>query len=338
MILFNYNKRYYEYEYNKEEEIENDVIKNSQLFFGNKSIFIEAKKKIDSKAIGATIPDGFLFDFSEPDNPEFYIVEVELASHDFYRHIFPQVTKFFAFFKNQASQNELVEKLFTYINSDSTIKKEFKKLIGEKEVYKSIKDIVENSKNILLVIDDEKAELPEIIDTYTDTWGKMVKLIIVKKFINGEDSIFTINPDFNDIQFTDADSISRTETTTSSSYTEQDHLENVNEQTFKIYNTLKQKIFDLNPQLIYNPQRYYISIRADRNIAFLIVSKKKIRMVIMLDEDRVKEIQQKYQVVSLSSSVQKFYNGSSCAVEIDNDRYLDEIIKLIEIKLDEQKL
>lgn len=183
MLLFNENKKYYEFAYPKEEDIERDVIQNSQLFFGDKSLFIDAKRKIDSKFIGATIPDGFLFDFSEPDNPEFYIVEVELSSHDFYKHIFPQITKFFAFFKNQQSHSELIDKLFSTINSDNNLKREFKKNIGEKEIYKSIKDIVENSQNILLVIDDEKDELPEIIDTYTDTWGKMVKLIILKKIL-----------------------------------------------------------------------------------------------------------------------------------------------------------
>lgn len=83
MVLFNENKKYYEFAYPKEEDIEKDVIQNSQLFFGDKSLFIDAKRKIDSKFIGATIPDGFLFDFTETDNPEFYIVEVELSSHDF---------------------------------------------------------------------------------------------------------------------------------------------------------------------------------------------------------------------------------------------------------------
>jgi len=128
MVLFNQNQKYFEFLYLKEEDIESDVIKNAQLFFGSQSIFVESKKKIDSKFIGATIPDGFLFDFTEPDNPEFYIVEVELSSHDFYKHIFPQVTKFFAFFKNQQSQSELIEKLFSLISNDGSLKKELKNI------------------------------------------------------------------------------------------------------------------------------------------------------------------------------------------------------------------
>lgn len=333
MVLFNQTKKYLEYSYLKEEDIEKDVIQNSKLFFGSKSIFIDAKRKLDAKFIGATIPDGFLFDFTEPDNPEFYIVEVELSSHDFYKHIFPQVTKFFAFFKNQLSQSELIEKLFSTINSDNDLKKEFKKNIGEKEIYKSIKDIVENSQNILLLIDEEKDELPEIIDTYTDTWGKMVKLIILKKFQNNSDYIYTINPDFRDIQFADADSIKRTTNETQSNYTEQDHLDNVTDKVIKIYNSLKEEVFNYKNDLIFNPQRYYISIRSDRNIAFIKIRKKKIRLIIMLPEEKVKELINHYHIHTLSASVQKFYNGPSCAVDVENDKYINEIINLFDVKL-----
>lgn len=337
MVLFNENKKYYEFAYPKEEDIERDVIQNSQLFFGDKSLFIDAKRKIDSKFIGATIPDGFLFDFSEPDNPEFYIVEVELSSHDFYKHIFPQITKFFAFFKNQQSQSELIDKLFSTINSDNNLKREFKKNIGEKEIYKSIKDIVENSQNILLVIDDEKDELPEIIDTYTDTWGKMVKLIILKKFYSGKEYLFSLNPDFRDIQFADADSIKRTESESESNYTELDHLDNVTDNVKNIYTLLKSKVISLNSALIFNPQRYYISIRLDRNIAFIKVRKKKVRIIVMLPEDEVKNIIKSYPVVSLSAPVQKFYNGSSCAIDIEDDKHLDEILTVLKEKINKDE-
>ena len=338
MVLFNLNQKYYEYIYLKEEDIEKDVINNAKLFFGSQSIFIESKKKIDSKFIGASIPDGFLFDFSEPDNPEFYIVEIELSSHDFYKHIFPQVTKFFAFFKNQQSQAELIEKLFSLIDSDNRLKKEFKKYLGEKEIYKSIKDIIESSQNILLLIDEEKDELPEIIDTYTDTWGKMVKLIILKKFHSNNDFLFSINPDFRDIQFADADSIKRVEKDESiSNYTEEFHLDGVSDKTDKIYTSLKDKILKFDSNLIFNPQRYYISIRSNRNIAFIKVRKKKIRIIIMLPEEKVRGIIKNYTVVSLSAPVQKFYNGPSCAIDVDDGKYLDEIISVLKEKLNKEQ-
>jgi len=118
MVIFQDGKKFQEYRYDVEDELEKEIVDNSQLFFGKHTIYIDTKRKIDSKALGGTIPDGFLFDLSDKEEPEFYVVEVELKSHDFFNHIFPQITKFFAFFKNRKSQAELVEKIFSIVNTD----------------------------------------------------------------------------------------------------------------------------------------------------------------------------------------------------------------------------
>jgi len=55
------------------------------------------------------------------------------------------------------------------VNSNSELKKEFKKYLGEKEIFQFMKDTLETSQNILIVMDGLKAELPEIIDTYSAT-------------------------------------------------------------------------------------------------------------------------------------------------------------------------
>ena len=112
MKLFSNNKIFHQFQFSLESDFEKEVVFNSKQFFGSNSIYIDAKRKIQTKNIGNSIPDGFLFDLSDKKNPEFYIVEVELAKHDFYSHIFPQITKFFGFYKNFKSQNELVEKIF----------------------------------------------------------------------------------------------------------------------------------------------------------------------------------------------------------------------------------
>ena len=188
MVIFQSDKKFGEHRYTLEDELGKEVIDNAKLFFGKHTIYIDAKRRIESKALGGVIPDGFLFELTDMDNPEFYIVEVELSSHDFFEHIFPQVTKFFAFFKNRKSGSELVEKIFSIVNTNRDLRREFKKYLGEREIYKFIKDVIENSQNILLIIDTEKDELPEIMETYSDTWGKMVKLLkkrlsIMRNFI-----------------------------------------------------------------------------------------------------------------------------------------------------------
>ena len=65
MVLYYQNKKLSEQQFSNEKEIEKVVIENSELFFGQSSLFIDAKKKIDTKSLGSSIPDGFLFDLSD---------------------------------------------------------------------------------------------------------------------------------------------------------------------------------------------------------------------------------------------------------------------------------
>jgi hypothetical protein len=117
--------------------------------------------------------------------------------------------------------------------------------------------------------------------------GENGKTNYSKKFYSNDEYSFSLNPDFRDIQFADADSIKRTENESQSNYTEYDHLDNVTDKIINIYNMLKEKISNYNPDLIFNPQRYYISIRSDRNIAFIKIRKKKVRIIIMLPEEEL---------------------------------------------------
>jgi len=97
MVLYYQNKKLLEQQFKSEAEFESIIVENSKLFFGNSSIFIVTKKKIDSKFLGGTVPDGFLIDLSDVENPEFYIVEVELATT-----VFINTLPFILFFNLQA--------------------------------------------------------------------------------------------------------------------------------------------------------------------------------------------------------------------------------------------
>lgn len=331
MVLYYQNKKLIEQQFKSETEFENIIVENSKLFFGNSSIFIDTKKKIDSKFLGGTVPDGFLIDLSDIDNPEFYIVEVELASHDFYKHIFPQLTKFFSFFKNSQSISELVEKIFTIINSNPEYKRNLKALIKSQEIYKYLKDLIENSHNILLIIDGEKEELPEIMETYTDTWGSMVSLVIVKKFKYKDEIIYSVHPDFNDIQYGDAETTTLKRSNKIFLLTEEEKLNQTSQLAKEAYLKIKSEILKLNGELIFNPQRYYLSVSYVRNIAFYKFRRKKIRVVLMLPENEIRELIKHHTIIPLSASVQKFYNGPCCAVDIIDSEHLDEIIEAFKI-------
>jgi hypothetical protein len=184
-----------QYKYISEDEFEADIIQSAKSLFGEKSVYIDYKRKITGSTLGNSIPDGFLLDFSDKNNPDFYIVEVELASHDFYKHIFPQITKFISFFNNSQSRNELADKIYTIIENNINIKKDINNLCNGKEIYKLLKDSIDDNQNILLIIDETKPELPEIFNTYKE-WGNTVKLEIIKKYMNNSNIVYLMEPKF----------------------------------------------------------------------------------------------------------------------------------------------
>jgi len=335
MILFQNGKSFTEHKYKLENDFENEIVNSHKLFFGKDTIFIDSKKKIGSAVLGKTIPDGFLFDMSDQDNREFYLVEVELESHDFFRHIFPQITKFFSFYRNSKKQKELVGKLFEIIDTDQSLKNEFKKYLGEQEIFKFLSDLIDSSQNILMVIDGDKPELPEIMNTYSDTWGKMVKILCVKRYTHGSENVFTVDPEFETIEYISQDLPGVGEDAPPIS--EEFHLEGVEDSVKQIYKALKNQVLGIDDTFIFNPQKYYISIRKSKNIVFIKVRKKKIRLIIMLPEDEIRSRISDHNVKSLSDPVQNFYNGPCAAVDLHDTENIDEVIDVIRILMEQDR-
>ena len=335
-VLYKNGCRYTEKTFKTEAYIEQLVVTNAKMLFGQKSIYIDAKKKIDHFALGGVIPDGFLFDLADKTSPGFYIVEVELSKHSFFNHIFPQITKFFAFFRNPDSQGKLVEKLYDIIIKDESLKTQLESLIGNREVFLFLKNTIKNSQNILIVIDNDKAELPQIIETYTDTWGKLVKVAILKEYHKQNDlsdTIISLSPDFENIENIDIvlpepldPSGDPSKPTT---YTEEFHLNEVEENVKKLYEKLKAEMIVRIPNLIFNSQRYYISLRKKRNFAFLKIMRNKITIVAMQKEQIIREKIPNYNVNSLAESVQRFYNGECARIDFTDDSNIEEILNLL---------
>ncbi|MBN1306182.1 MAG: hypothetical protein JXA13_17230 [Anaerolineales bacterium] len=329
MTIIGDGKRFTETKFSLESEFEEDIVSVSNTLFGDNIVFINPKKKLESKSLGGTIPDGFFFDFNDPTDPQFYIVEVELVTHNFFGHVFPQVTKFFAFYKNIKLQKSLVDKLFTIIDQDKDLRVAFKRFLGKREIYKFLSDVIETSQNILLIADGTFKELQEITDTYTDTWGKLVKYLEIRKYVSEKNVIYTITPDFDTIQYIEP-SIDVDEVPEEGfSYSEDFHLEDIAESTRKIYQRIKEIALEKNGQLVFNPQKYYISIRKDKNIAFLQIRKKKVRFIAMLPEEQIRTIVKHYSVATLSQGVQNFYNGPCAAIDFIDLSHEAELINLI---------
>lgn len=316
--------------FSSEEAFEKIVKENSKTLFGAKSIYFDIKSKVDSKTFGSAIPDGFLFDFKDEENPEFYLIEVELQRHDFYNHIFPQITKFFAFFKNPASRNNLIEKLHSFIRANDQLEQEFKKYLGKREIYKALKDVIENSQNIMIVLDDDKPEMQEVFDTYTDTWDKMVKLEILKQYTTGTETIFTLNPDFEDIALIEEPTKQTEREGQTEKYTEAYHLDGVSLNIIKVYEEIKNSATKIDPDIKVNPQHYYISLRKNKNFAYIRIKKAKLHIVVIMPYQEGITLIKKHKIRQLSQGVQDFYGYPCFEVTLENEDNFEEIIKTLE--------
>jgi predicted transport protein len=333
-VLYFNGRRFTELPFESEEEFERLVVENSGILFGERSMYIDLRSRLEGRALGAAVPDGLLIDFRDPENPEFYLVEIELAEHDFYKHIFPQVTKFFAFFKNTKARTGLVDKTFALITSDQTMRTKFNQLVGGKEVYKSLKDIIENSQNILIIIDDEKPEFEEVMETYTDTWDKMVRVMVVKRFHADGSIILAANPNFEELGLDqplddDGEEPNR--------YREEYHLEGLAPSIVAAYEKIKQEIISMDPEIRINPQKYYISLRKEKNFAYIKFRKSKMHITLMMPYEQGRQIIKRHKLSPLSESIKKFYGGECFQVTIEDKEDLEEVIHAIMQSYRQQK-
>jgi len=158
-----------------EATLEGQIEENHKHIFGEKSIYFP-KKKIRSKAGIGTIPDAFLI--IPRKRLKWCILEVELASHSVYDHVFPQLTKFRRAIEDSASRKKITEFFYDTIKADPVLEAKFRKQIGTGEIYKSISDMVNGKPLIVVAIDQRTDELEEALLDF----GGEVKVIEFKMY------------------------------------------------------------------------------------------------------------------------------------------------------------
>jgi len=140
--------------------LEGQIEENHKHIFGEDSIYF-SKKKIRSKAGIGTIPDAFII---IPDSKlKWCILEVELATHSVYDHVFPQLTKFRRAIENSSSRKKIRDFFYNTITEDPLLEAQFRKKIGSGEIHKTISDMVEEKPMIVVAIDEKTDELKEAL-------------------------------------------------------------------------------------------------------------------------------------------------------------------------------
>jgi hypothetical protein len=194
-ILHN-NITYSYHEHPSEKEFEKIILQQAQHIFGDKSIYIDIKKRIGDSII--TIPDGYLVDFSFEQEPRLYILENELSSHDPYKHIGSQLLKFAISYK--ASGRKIKSFLLEHIMADAKMSAKAEK--GLKAAgYRNIDDflesiIFERTVAAIVIIDQSTPELENVLSQLSmDT-----DILEFQTFVNGNNSIYKFTPFNADIR------------------------------------------------------------------------------------------------------------------------------------------
>jgi len=143
-----------------EADLEKNIEKNYKYIFGDNSFYFNFKRKVKAKSGIGSIPDGYLIIFNN--TPEWYILEVELASHPLYDHIIPQLTKFNRAIEEISTKKSLIDMFYDEIKTNLVLEANIKNKIGSGEIYKFISDLISVKPKIIIVINERTSELNEV--------------------------------------------------------------------------------------------------------------------------------------------------------------------------------
>jgi len=178
----------------RESELEDAIIEHSKNVFGERAFYFPIKQKVES-ATRERATDGLLLDFSVSESPRFWLVEVELSTHDMMRTVGPQIKNFLSALKNEETLRKVRDTLYEEIRRNRSIHETVRSVMGAKEDLHFFLDRLlhnEEARGVLIVIDEYVDELEEL----TSEWftGQQVEVILLKIYARNDKKIYYFTP------------------------------------------------------------------------------------------------------------------------------------------------
>jgi len=177
MIFDKTGKIYSKMEFVDEDEIENVVINNFKLLFGDYSILLD-KNLINTNSGKGSIPDGIIINFQEN---KWYILEVERGIHGTWEHIAPQISKQITAMENIDTKIKIAENCIKKINKNTSFKDLLNEIdIEEINIHGTINKILKSPPIVALPIDF----IPNDLKDWTKTLKVEVVVWLVEKYVD----------------------------------------------------------------------------------------------------------------------------------------------------------
>lgn len=199
-MLWNKNNRYIEIPYERESELEEAVNEVKEALFGSTRIYLDDKKKIGKKGGTNNLPDGYLIDLTNSQDPKIFVVENDLSSHQHLKHIAVQILEFsLSFETSKVKVKNVIKEMLHKRKSEWTKCEDFAKRNGYENVDYLLESIIhkKDSFNALLIID----ELGEELETVLISRFKFpVEVTTLKRFKNQNGEIlYDFQPFLNEV-------------------------------------------------------------------------------------------------------------------------------------------
>jgi hypothetical protein len=199
-MLWNKENRYVNIPYEKESELEDAVNDVKEALFGSTRIYLDDKKKIGKKGGTNNLPDGYLIDLTNSQDPKIFVVENDLASHQHLKHIAVQILEFsLSFETSKVKVKNIIKEMLQKRKAEWLKCEEFAKKHGYENVDFLLESIIhkKDSFNALLIID----ELGEELETVLISRFKFpVEVITLKRFKNQKGNIlYNFHPFLNEV-------------------------------------------------------------------------------------------------------------------------------------------
>lgn len=165
-MLWNKDEKYEEFRFEKESELEDAVNEVKDALFGSSRIYLDDKKKIGKKGGTNNLPDGYLIDISNKQDPKLFVVENDLASHQHLKHIAVQILEFSLSFESSKIRLKNIIKDMLFKRKVEWKKcEEFAKNNGYENIDYFLESIIHknNAFNALLIIDELGEELETVL-------------------------------------------------------------------------------------------------------------------------------------------------------------------------------
>ncbi|MEO6098588.1 MAG: hypothetical protein ABIW76_24125 [Fibrobacteria bacterium] len=185
------NSSYQRISYATEAEFEKDVVAQADRIFGPAGLYFDLKKRLKGKEI-IGIPDGYLIDCSNADEPALFIIENEISTHDSFKHIGIQLLKFVVAFDDY--KVELKANLISHLQENPGMMKRFEAFCANsksRNIDSYMEAAVFGEFKGLVIIDEAGPELNKILEKIRAD----ISILTFNKFVDPEGKIlFSFDP------------------------------------------------------------------------------------------------------------------------------------------------